>query len=167
MRSLVLAGLVASLLVRSASADDGDRWDGATLGVQTGVGVGGAVIGGVGLGATGLLIGYAVADRSNWGPPLAGAAGGFVLGAFVGLVVGVQLGGDAREGTGHWYGTLGGAAVGTAAVVGLALATERQRGYEKTKAAGFFLLVVGTTLVGYHLSADAHASTGVPLTLRF
>ena len=167
MRSLVVAGLVASLLARSASADDGDRWDSATLGAQASAGTGGAIIGGVGLGLTGLLIGYSVAGRGDWGPPLVGGAAGVVLGAFTGLVLGVQLTGDARDGTGHWYGTLGGAVVGTAAVVGLGLATESQRGFVYTKAAGFLLIVIGTTLVGYHLSADAHASTAVPLTLRF
>lgn len=167
MRSLVLAGLVASLLVRSAHADDGDRWDGATLGVQASGGVGGALLGGIGLGVTGMLIGYSVAGRSDWGPPLVGGAAGVVVGAVTGLAIGVQLSGDAREGTGRWYGTLGGAVVGTGAVVALAIATERSRGFFAPKAAAFVLLVVGTTIVGYHLSADASAPMAVPLTMRF
>ncbi len=167
MRSLVVAGLVALALARPASADDGDRWDLATVGVQLGGGVSGAAIGGVGLGLTGLVIGYAAANRGDWGPPIAGGALGFVAGAFTGMVIGVQLTGDAREGTGRWWGTLGGAAVGTGGCIALLLATESTRGLVAHKAAGFILISLGMTVVGYHVTADGSAPMTVPLTLRF
>lgn len=168
MRSLVVAGLVASLLAGSADADNGDRWDGATIGVQLGGGVSGAVLGGVGVGVTGLLIGYAAAGRNDWGPPLVGGAFGLIAGAAAGMVIGVQLAGDARDGTGRWWGTLGGAVVGTGGSVAIALATDNgARGLFAQKAAGFILLTLGLTIVGYHATADGSAPMAVPLTLRF
>ncbi len=167
MRALLVAGLVASLLVRSAHADDGDRWDPTTIAVQVGGGVGAGVLGGAVLGLTGVLVGSAVANRGNWGPPLAVGVIGVVLGGFTGIVVGIQLTGDGRDGTGRWWGTAGGAVVGTGAVVALALATEKVRGYEISKAVAGLVLIVGTSIVGYHLSGEDHAPTAVPLTLRF
>jgi hypothetical protein len=167
VRLLVVAGLVASLLARPAAADDGERWDLTTVGVQLGGGVSGAVIGGVGLGLTGLAIGYAAAGRGNWGPPIVGGAMGLFAGAFAGMVIGVQLSGDGRDGTGHWWGTLGGAVVGTGGSIALVLATESTRGLVAQKAAGFILLSLGLTVVGYHVSADGSAPMAVPLTLRF
>ena len=35
------------------------------------------------------------------------------------------------------------------------------------KAAGFILISLGLTVVGYHVSADGSAPMAVPLTLRF
>ncbi len=167
MRSLVVAGLVASMLARPAVADDGERWDLTTVGVQLGGGVAGVAIGGVSLGLTGLVIGSAVANRGDWGPPIAGGALGLVAGAFTGMVIGVQLTGDGRDGTGRWWGTLAGAVVGAGGCVAIGLATEQARGLVVTKAAGFILLSVGMTVVGYHVSADGSAPMAVPLTLRF
>lgn len=167
MRLLVLVGLVACLLARPASADNGDRWDLTTMGVQLGGGISGAAIGGVGVGLTGLAIGYAASGRGNWGPPIAAGALGFVAGAFTGMVIGVQLTGDARDGTGRWWGTLGGAAVGTGGCVALLVATESTRGLVPHKAAGFILVSLAMTVVGYHVSADGSAPMAVPLTLRF
>jgi hypothetical protein len=167
VRLLVVAGLVASLLARPAAADDGDRFDLTTVGVQLGGGVSGAAIGGIGLGLIGLGVGAGIANRGDWGPPVAGGALGLVVGAFTGMVVGVQLTGDARDGTGRWWGTLAGAVVGTGGCVAIGLATEKARGLFVEKAAGFILLSVGMTVVGYHVSADGSAPMAVPLTLRF
>jgi hypothetical protein len=168
VRTLLLAGLVASLLVRPAAANNGDRWEPATLFVQAGGGVAGVVIGGGTVGLGGLLLGSALGRKGDWGAPLAGAVVGVVVGGFSGLVIGVQLTGDAREGTGRWWATAGGAAVGTGAVVALALATEQKRGFNGIKAAGFVTLILGSTIVAYHLSSDAHAPPmAVPLTLHF
>lgn len=167
MRSLVVVGLVASFLGRPAHADDGDRWDGTTMVVQAGGGIAGGLLGGAGLGLTGALLGSALGRSGDWGAPLAGGAIGVVLGGLTGVIVGVQLTGDARDGTGRWWGTLGGAAVGTGGVVALAWATERARGFHVPKAAAFVVLILGTSIVGYHLSGEAHAPMAVPLTLRF
>lgn len=167
MRSLLVAGLVASLLVRSAHADDGDRWDATTIAVQVGGGVGAGVLGGAVLGLTGVLVGSAVARGGNWGPPLVGGVVGVVLGGLTGIVVGIQLSGDARDGTGRWWGTAGGAVVGTGAVVALGIATENARGFAIPKAVAFVVIVLGTSIAGYHLSGEDHPPIAAPLTLRF
>lgn len=167
MRSLFVAGLVASLLVRSAHADDGDRWDATTIGLQVGGGVAGGVVGGGVLGLTGVLVGSAIANKGDWGPPLAAGVIGVVLGGFTGIVVGIQLTGDGQDGTGRWWGTAGGAVVGTGAVVALGLATEKARGYVAAKFAAGLFIILGTSIVGYHLSGEDHPPMAVPLTLRF
>ncbi len=167
MRVLVVAALVASLLAGPAAAEDGDRWDPTTVGLQLGGGVAGAAVGGIGLGLTGLAIGYAAAGPSNWGPPIAGGVLGLFVGAFAGMVVGVQLSGDARDGTGRWWGTLGGAVVGTGGCIAVVVATQSTRGLVPHKAAGAILISIGLTVVGYHVSADGNAPMAVPLTLRF
>jgi len=167
VRSLVLVGLVASFLVPPAHADDGDRWDGTTMVVQAGGGIAGGLVGGAGFGFAGMLLGSSLGRSGDWGAPLAGGAIGVVVGGITGVVIGVQLTGDARDGTGRWWGTLGGAAVGTGAAVALAWATERARGFHAAKAAAFVTLILGTSIVGYHLSGEAHAPMAVPLTLRF
>ena len=166
MRSLVVVALVASVVARPAAADNGDRWDPATVGLQFGGGVAGAAVGGIGLGLTGLAIGYA-APGSRRGPALAGGALGLFVGAFAGMVVGVQLSGDARDGTGRWWGTLGGAVVGTGGWIAVVVATRTMRTPADHEVAGFILLSVGLTIVGYHISADDSAPMAVPLTLRF
>ncbi len=135
--------------------------------VQAGGGLAGGVIGGIGVGLTGALIGKAVGPRGNWGAPLAGGVIGVALGLVGGIPVGVQLTGDARDGTGRGWGTAAGTVLATGTGIAVALATETTGGYIVTKAVGFVVLVLGTSILGYHVSADDHAPMTVPLTLRF
>ncbi len=145
-----------------AHAANGDRWDGATIALQSGGGLGGLAVGtGLGVG-----IGYALGDASSrpgdWGAPLAGGLIGGVLGGTLGLVLGVQLVGDAEDGTGRWYGTTLGA-VGGVALFGTylyAFADSRP-----PKVATAFLgtvLLLGGPIVGYHLSGDPHRAQPAP-----
>lgn len=135
--------------------------------VQAGGGVAGGVLGGVAFGAAGLVIGKAVGPRNDWGATLVGGVLGLAVGFVTGVGVGVQLSGDARDGTGRWWGTAAGTLVATGGGIAIALATQSSAGFVKTKAVGFVVLVLATSIVGYHVSADAHAPMAVPLTLRF
>jgi len=160
-------GIVSSVILlgfaQPAAADEGDPWDERTMAVQTTAGVGGLLAGGALLGGIGLGIGKAVARDDTWSSALVGGAIGVIVGGAGGVFVSVQLTGDAKDGTGWWWGTALGAVVGAGATVGL-LQFRRQ-----IPTAGLLMmsgaLLVGPPIVGYHLSAEGRATT--PRQLAF
>lgn len=169
-----LAAVVGALVLVAgaarARADEGDRFDGGTVGAQAVAGTLGVIVGG-GLGmVAGGLIGYSATKNQtansnnttpnpNWGGPLVGAAVGGIIGGEIGLVYGVQHWGDKNRGTGSLRLTIAGGLVGLGGAFGV--------GYLAIKAklplpvvgvlAGTVL--VATPIVFYHLSGDEQATT--------
>ncbi len=162
MKLLVLVTLCA--LAARAHADDGDRWNGATMALQAGGGLAGLVTGG----AIGGAIGYGLGqgnNRDSWAPLVATVLGAGI-GGVTGLVVGVDLVGNARGSTGHWYGALGGALGGGAIVGALQFFQPTSNAVKKALAVAELVLLVAAPVVGYQLTADAHADPpAVPLAL--
>jgi hypothetical protein len=142
-----------------AAADRGDRWDAATMAEQAGGGAVGMILGGASLGTVGLLVAGA-GSQGNWGVPLAGGALGVLVGGAVGEVWGVQYVGDGARGSGRWWGTSVGAVAGLAGAGGVAVLASRYPGGSPTWtiAVGVGLVLAGP-IVGYQLTADAHAAT--------
>lgn len=158
------SALVAALLAlpSTSRAGNGDRWDPATIALQTAGGLGGLAAG-VGVG---VVLGYgggsALGSPGNWGAPLAGGVIGGALGGTAGLILGVQLLGDVEDGTGRWCGTTIGA-VGGVTLFGAYLYS-----FADSRPPKVATILVGTTLLlggpilGYHLSADAHRAQPAP-----
>lgn len=141
-----------------------DTWDRTTIAWQSAGGALCGLGGGIALGVVGFAIGGARSDgpRSEW-KPLGYGARGAVIGVAAGVIVGVQLFGDAAGGTGRWYGTTLGGVAGTGVVVGGWLlsyrTTDRPRHVDLGLAISGALLLAGP-IVGYHLSARERTSTG-------
>ena len=163
MRRVVALNMLVALAT-SARADDGDRWNGSTMAVQAGAGVLGGVIGaGVG-GLIGVGIGAATTQKSDWGAQLAIAAIGAGIGGTVGIVGGIAFAGDRRGSTGHWWGATIGLVGGLFVLGGLVKATDHLHPPPIAMLAVGTLVLLGCPIVGYQLTADAHAMPIVNLT---
>jgi hypothetical protein len=167
-RAAIVGALILVAGATPVHADEGDRFDGGTVGAQAVAGTLGVIVGG-GLGLIGGgLIGFAAGKNpsgnsssipSNFDGPLVGAAIGGIIGGEIGLVYGVQHWGDKHQGTGSLRLTIAGGLVGLGGALGV--------GYLAIKAklplpvvgvlAGTML--VATPIVFYHLSGDEHAAT--------
>ena len=156
MKYLVI--LVVLAIAAPARADDGDRWDAKTIAEQSAGGIGGGLAGGFTGAFLGAGLGSAGGNKGDWGAGLAGAALGGAAGIVVGVTVGVKLTGDNVDGTGTWLGTGGGALLGgILTVVTLPRYAEKVPGPLAVSLA--MTTIVAPAIIGYHLSADAHAST--------
>jgi hypothetical protein len=156
--AIVLALVFAS---RSAHADRGDRWDGGTISYQVAVGTGGLLLGATLGGVTGYLIAHATAKRGDWATPLLTIFGGIVLGGAVGTVIGVQEAGDSLGGTGRTYAT----SIGMIGSIGVLTAITTVQLQQDKRLPTYVLVplyaavIFAGPIVGYHASADEHAST--------
>ena len=164
-RSIALVVGVAVLAPAArAHAADGDPFDGATIGVQLGAGTGGLLLGGGAGGLAGVLIAGYGARKGDWGRPLVGGIVGAFIGGETGLILGVQLVGDSRDGTGRWWGTTGGA-LGGVVFGGLSIYVGMRAKWPApvTFAVAATFALAGP-IVGYHLSADGRPAA-VPRTV--
>lgn len=157
MRCL-LAIVATSYLVMpsTARADTGDPYDTGTMVAQAGGGLVGAMVGATVLGLAGAGLGSMSANRSNWGPPLAGAVIGGVIGGLVGTTVGVKLTGDSQDAHGSWVGTSLGSLGGVAAA-GIVIATFEATNTKVPPLAAAsiaLVLVVSGPVIGYQLTND-------------
>jgi hypothetical protein len=156
MRCVVMVLLAVAA---PAYADEGDRFDGKTVVLQVAGGTGGALLGGATLGAIGLGIGQASAREGDWGAPLAGALFGVVAGGVAGDIIGVQLAGDHRRGTGRWWGTTAGAVVGLGVLAGVVPALERKHPPMWLEVGIVATTLLAGTIAGYHLTATDSTMT--------
>lgn len=158
----VTAVLLASTARVHAAA--GDPFDDGTMGAQLGAGAGGLLVGGGVGGLAGALIAGYGAKKGDWGRPLVGALVGAFVGGETGVILGVQLAGDSKDGTGRWWGTSGGALAGVA-FGGLSIYVGMRA---KLPAPATFAIaavfVLAGPIVGYHLSADERQAA-VPRTV--
>jgi hypothetical protein len=163
--ALIALTLLTVLAAQPAHADRGDRWDPGTVGMQLGTEVTFGLLGGVGLGTAGLVLGGAVARPGDWGPPAAGGFLGMVIGAGGGMILGVQYIGDRQGGTGRAWATSTGATVGVIGGLTFAYYTGNvRRSLRPLALAGGAAVLLAGPILGYHLSADAHAPTAAPRT---
>jgi hypothetical protein len=167
MRTITIVVLVLGLLVRPAIADDGDRWEASTMALQATGGLAGGILGGAGLGFAGFLIGSTVANRGDWGVPLAFGAAGVTVGGMIGITVGVQLVGDSAGATGVWWatglGTLGGVVVTGALAAKLPL---KNLPKPMVVTAGLLLLLV-PPVIAYQASSDGREPIAMPVAFSF
>lgn len=165
-RPLVVLVIVALTVPAVARAEDGERWDATTMALQVGGGLGGGVVGG----GLGLLIGASIGagTSKSWGAPLVGGALGGLFGGTAGVILGVQLVGDAKDGTGRWWGTTIGAVAGVATTLTITGQDGFRRAPKPLVIGAAVVLILAPPLVGYHLSADDRAPVmAVPLSWSF
>lgn len=149
-------------------ASPGDRWDSDTIEAQVVGETVGGVLGAALLGTAGLLVGSKAASGSgDWGSPLLGGLVGCVAGTMIGAPIGVQIAGDRNDGTGHVYGTVLGELGGLVAATGVVLVIKETKANQLVLPGALVVLTIlfAAPIVGYHLSADAHASSSMALML--
>lgn len=147
-RVAVLVGLLGS--TRIARADQGERWDRATVGIQAVSGVVGATVV--------AMPTFYLASRSCRGLDCLGAVVPTMVGGVVGTIGGVYGAGRILDGTGSLIGTTLGTAAGVAgafAVGALVSAVDPKHDiwYLTT-----LLPIFAGAIVGYHGSAEADPS---------
>lgn len=160
MRAPIACLVLVLVLVAAAPAraDEGDRFDGKTVVLQVAGGTGGALLGAATLGFVGLGIGQSTARQGDWGAPLAGALFGIVAGGVAGDIIGVQLAGDHRAGTGRWWGTTAGAVVGLGVLAGVIPPLERKHPPVWLEVGIVATTLLATTIAGYHITATGEST---------
>ena len=149
-----------------AYADEGDRFDGNTVVLQVAGGTAGAFVGAATLGVVGLGIGQSTARQGDWGPPLAGALAGVIVGGVAGDIIGVQLAGDHRHGTGRWWGSTAGAVVALGVVAAVISPLDRKHPPMWLEVGLVVTTLLAGTIAGYHATVTEPAMTFGP-SIRF
>jgi hypothetical protein len=140
------------VLAGPARADDGEPWDGWTVAEQTGAGVGGGLVGGASLYLVGYVYGASKFKAKDDPIPQALAGMGGILGAQLGIALGVKAAGDHRGGTGTWIGTLKGSTVGIA-LAGTVVLSLPDKVPNSVLIGILTAVLVAPPIIGYHLSA--------------
>jgi hypothetical protein len=151
-----LAVLLVVVTSASARAETGEKWDGATMGLQSAAGLGGFAIGG------GLVYLATSNDKCegwdcyDFSPVL--LAGVVAIGSGVAAT---KLTGDALDGTGSTLGTLAGSGLGLLGGIGGAMLTAKVAPNAPLAAnfASFVLPIIAGGVIGYHFSADDNTAT--------
>jgi hypothetical protein len=145
--------LVLLLASSTAFADSGDKWNGGTVALQAAAGAGGMALGAVGVGS--------LVDKDCDEPGCMFDFGPVVLAGMAGVaggIIGIQLTGDARDGTGSVGYTILGTSVGLAIGLGSQyVVPEKTPGWIRLGMAVAPTLAGG--IIGYHSSSDDKPDT--------
>jgi hypothetical protein len=163
MRPLPVALIFALVTAGSrppARAEPRAPWRPVTMAEQAGAGAFCGLAGGALFGLGGLAL---VGPHGTPARRAAVGTGGLLIGATLGVVVGVQVAGDQDGGTGRLWGTALGGVASAGALTGLMYVTGQLDGGSSTGWLTLDLIVaVAGPIVGYHLTATAPV-VAVPL----